>query len=208
MDYIIALEKRYSAKKFTSEKVPEEVLKRILKAGQLSASSLGLQPYKIYILESANALEKVKSAFFNASQISTCSHLIVLSAKKELEDKYIEGYLSHITQVRDQEIDSLEGFRKSIHGFREKIGSEKLLEWTEKQTYIVLGHLLVAAAIENIDTSPMEGFDAQKLATALELDTDKEWPSVTLALGYRAADDLFQSLKKVRKPEDKLLHYL
>ena len=208
MDYIKSLERRYSAKKFTSEKVPQEVLQRILKAGQLSASSLGLQPYKIYILESASALEKAKSAFFNTSQISTCSHLIVLSAKKELEDKYIEGYLSHITQVRNQEMDSLEGFRKSIHGFREKIGSEKLFEWTEKQTYIVLGHLLVAAAIENVDSSPMEGFDAQKLSDALELDTEKEWPSVTLALGYRAEDDVFQSLKKVRKPEEKLLHYL
>lgn len=208
MDYIKSLEKRYSAKKFTAEKVPSEVVSRILNAGRLSASSLGLQPYKIYVLESKEALEKVEPAFFNPSQVKSCSHLFVITAKKDIEDHYIEGYLKHITQVREQSIESLEGFKTSIQGFRTKIGTERLWDWSKNQTYIVLGHLLFAAALENIDSSPMEGFDDKILTNALPIDPAKEWPSVTLALGYRSPEDPFQSLKKVRKPEEKLIEFL
>jgi len=54
MNYLEALNRRYSVKKFDTERqVAPEVLHNILQAGKLSASSLGLQPYKIYVAESA-----------------------------------------------------------------------------------------------------------------------------------------------------------
>ncbi|MHA6696840.1 NAD(P)H-dependent oxidoreductase [Chryseobacterium sp. A301] len=208
MNYITPLEKRYSVKKFSDQKVPKDALERILKAGQLSASSLGLQPYKIYILESSESLEKVADAFYNKSQISTCSHLILITAKTNIEDSYIEGYFRHISEVREIPMESLEGFKTSIQGHREKVGTENLIHWSEKQGYIVLGHLIMAAALEEIDSSPMEGFNSDILAEALGIDTTLERPAVTLALGYRAQDDVFSTLKKVRKPNEKLLTYL
>lgn len=208
MNYITPLEKRYSVKKFSDQKVPKDALERILKAGQLSASSLGLQPYKIYILESSESLEKASDAFYNKSQISTCSHLILITAKTNIEDSYIEGYFRHISEVREIPMESLEGFKTSIQGHREKVGTENLIHWSEKQGYIVLGHLIMAAALEEIDSSPMEGFNSDILAEALGIDTTLERPAVTLALGYRAQDDVFSTLKKVRKPNEKLLTYL
>lgn len=208
MNYITPLEKRYSVKKFNDQKVPKDVLERILKAGQLSASSLGLQPYKIYILESRESLEKAADAFYNKSQISTCSHLILITAKTNIEDSYIEGYFRHISDVRGVPRESLEGFKKSIQGHREKVGPENLIHWSEKQGYIVLGHLLMAAALEEVDSSPMEGFNSDLLAEVLDIDLSIERPAVTLALGYRAEDDVFSTYKKVRKLNEKLLTYL
>ena len=68
MNYIEALQRRYSVKKFNKELiVPQETLLNILQAGKLSASSLGLQPYKILVVESAEMKEKLIPAFYNPS---------------------------------------------------------------------------------------------------------------------------------------------
>lgn len=208
MDYIEALERRYSVKKFNGEKVPSQTLLRILEAGKLSASSLGLQPYKIYVIESEAMLEKLQDAFYNKSQISTCSHLIVITAKKDIEDHYVDGYFKHITEVRNVEFNSLDKFRQSIDGFRNSIEDDQLLNWNEKQGYIVLGNLMFASALERVDSCPMEGFKKEVIEEVLNLDTNRESVTVTLALGFRSEEDHFQHMKKVRKPNEKLFSFL
>lgn len=209
MNYIDALQRRYSVKKFDKEQiVPQQTLLNILQAGKLSASSLGLQPYKILVVESVEMKEKLIPAFYNPSQISTCSHLIVLVAKKNIEEHYINGYFKHITEVRKQTLESLDPFRKSIDGFIHSLMEDTTLQWSEKQTYIVLGNLMFAASLELVDTCPMEGFRPELIDEILGLDTSKEKTSVTLALGYRDKDDVFQTLEKIRKPDDKLFKFL
>lgn len=209
MNYLDALRKRYSVKKFDKNKTLEkETLDKILEAGQLAASSLGLQPYKIFVIEKEEMKEKLIPAFGNPSQISTCSHLLVLVTKKFVEDKYLDGYFNHIADVRSTELDSLKLFRKSIDLYLDKIKHDDLLHWNEKQTYILLGNLMFAAALEKVDTCPMEGFIQNKIDEILDLDTNSEQTTVTLALGYRAKDDRFQHNKKVRKPKDKLFKFL
>jgi nitroreductase len=42
--------------------------------------------------------------------------------------------------------------------------------WTAKQTYLVLGNLLNAAAELNIDSTPMEGFNPVQFNEILGLD--------------------------------------
>lgn len=209
MNYIESLQKRYSVKKFdTTKKVPQEILKNILEAGKLSASSLGLQPYKIFVVESEEMKQKLIPAFHNPSQISTCSHLIVLVSKKNIPDNYIDGYFRHITEVREIPIENLDAFRKNIdHHISEK-DKNSIIQWNEKQTFLVLGNLMFAATLEKVDTCPMEGFKQEIIDETLNLDTENEKVAVTLALGYRAEDDVFQNMKKVRKPDEKLFKFL
>ena len=209
MMYLELLQKRYSVKKFDQSKIVQpEVLDRILLAGRLSASSLGLQPYKIYVVGSALMKEKLTPAFYNPSQIKTCSHLLVLVAKKKIESHYLDKYFRHITEVRQVNLSSLSGFRTSVDGFVADMDDQKVLSWAEKQAYIALGNLMFAAALEQVDTCPMEGFDQEKMEEILNLNIEEEKVSVTLALGFRAADDHFQNMKKVRKPDDKLFKLL
>ena len=209
MNYLEALTKRYSVKKFDkNKKVPSDVLEKILEAGKLSVSSLGLQPYVVYVAESEEIKEKLTPAFGNPSQISTCSHLLVLVTKKKVEDKYLDGYFNHISEVRNTNLEDLKLFRNSIELFLERIKHDEMLHWNEKQTYILLGNLVFAAALEGVDTCPMEGIIQSKIDEALGLDTASEKVTVTLALGYRADDDRFQHNKKVRKPSEKLFKFL
>ena len=209
MNYIESLQKRYSVKKFNPEKkISPEILRNILSAGQLSVSSLGLQPYKIFVIESDEKKNKLIPAFRNPAQISTCSHLIVLATKKNVEEKYVDGYFRHITEVREVPMESLELFRKSIDQYIRSLSEEEEFHWHQKQAYIVLGQMIFAAALEEVDSCPMEGFNENLMNEILGIDSSVETATVTLALGYRAEDDHFQHLKKVRKPEDKLFKFL
>ncbi|WP_370898815.1 NAD(P)H-dependent oxidoreductase [Chryseobacterium gossypii] len=208
MNYLEALSRRYSVKKFNQQIIPQETLHNILESGKLSASSLGLQPYKILVVESEEMKQKLIPAFYNPSQISTCSHLIVIISKKIIDESYIRGYFHHISEVRDVPLEKLDLFKKSISQHISQKTSDEIFNWAEKQSYIVLANMMYAAAIENIDTCPMEGFRQDLIEEILNIDPETEKVTVTLALGYRSEEDHFQHMKKVRKPNEKLFKFI
>lgn len=208
MNYLEALSRRYSVKKFNAEIIPQETLHNILESGKLSASSLGLQPYKILVVESQEMKQKLIPAFYNPSQISTCSHLIAIISKKSIDESYIQGYFNHISEVRDTPLDKLNLFKNSINQHINQKTNDEIFNWAEKQSYIVLANLMYAAAIENIDTCPMEGFRQNLIEEILNINPEAEKVTVTLALGYRSEEDHFQHMKKVRKPNEKLFKFI
>ena len=67
---------------------------------------------------------------------------------------------------------------------------------------------MYAAAIENIDSCPMEGFRQNIIEEILSINSETEKVTVTLALGYRSEEDYFQHMKKVRKPNEKLFTFI
>lgn len=207
MNYLDALNWRYSVKKFDGNKIPKEKLNSILEAGRLSVSSLGLQPYHLLVIDNDDLLKKLTPAFYNPSQISTCSHLVVFVSKTKIDNNYIDGYFSHIINERGVTPEQLSAFRTNIGGFIENHSAKELENWSEKQNYIVLGTMIMAAAQEQIDTCPMEGFNPKLMEELLEIDTNTEKIAVVLTLGYRAEDDMFQNFKKVRKPYDKFIKF-
>ncbi|HCN51000.1 MAG TPA: NAD(P)H-dependent oxidoreductase [Chryseobacterium sp.] len=208
MNYLEALSRRYSVKKFNHQIIPQETLHNILESGKLSASSQGLQPYKIVIVESEEMKQKMIPAFYNPSQVSTCSHLIVIISKKTIEESYIRGYFKHISEVREVPLETLDPFKNSISQHIHQKTQDEIFNWAEKQSYIVLANLMYAAAIENIDSCPMEGFRQDVIEEILNINPETEKVTVTLALGYRSEEDPFQHMKKVRKPNEKLFKFI
>ena len=79
-------------------------------------------------------------------------------------------------------------------------GAQINFEDAARQAYIGFGLALTAAAFEEVDATPMEGFDAAALDEILNL-KEKGLRSVTIMpLGYRdAANDWLVNLKKVRR---------
>ena len=68
-DFLILAEERFSVRSFTDEPVIQDVIARILRAGHVAPTACNLQPHRIYVLESAEALEKLKkctTCHFNA----------------------------------------------------------------------------------------------------------------------------------------------
>jgi len=82
---------------------------------------------------------------------------------------------------------------------------EQLLNWNSRQAYIALGTGLAVAAEEQVDSTPMEGFDPDALDAVLGLQEKGLRSTVVLALGYRDAEkDYLSSAAKVRRDKEEL----
>lgn len=115
----------------------------------------------------------------------------------------MDGYFKHITEVRSVPLESLDLFRKSIDFYINSLSQEEQQHWNEKQAYIVLGQLMFAAALEEVDSCPMEGFDENIMNEILNLDSATETATVTLAFGIPRRRRPFSKFNKSEKTERK-----
>lgn len=206
MNLLDALNWRYATKRMNGNKVPAEKIDNILEAARLSASSMGLQPYNILIIENEAIKKQIHEAAFNQPQVLECSHLLVFASWTKITEKEVNAYISHIAATRGVSVESLEGFKQSLTGFVVNKTDAEKAEWAAKQAYIAFGTALVAAAVEKVDATPMEGFIPAKVDEILGL-SEKGLRSVTLlALGYRdETNDFLVNQKKVRRTKDELI---
>lgn len=199
------LEWRYAAKRMNGQKVPAEKLEKILKAIQLAPTSIGLQPFTVLVVENEELKAKMAPAIYNQPQITEGSHVLVFAAWKEYSDENVEKYLNNIATVRGIPVESLDGMRNMINGAISGKTPEQLLNWNSRQAYIALGTGLAVAAEEQVDSTPMEGFDPDALDTVLGLQEKGLRSTVILALGYRDAEkDYLSSSAKVRRNKEEL----
>jgi nitroreductase len=206
-NYIEDLQWRYATKKFDPTKqVLEEDLDYLKKAMQLSASSYGLQPYEILIVKDSEIREKLKPVSWNQSQITDASYVIVIANKTNFGEELVDDYITNVSETRNIPIEDLKGYADFMKKTLSEFTSEQKEIWTAKQTYIVLGNLLSAAAIKKIDACPMEGFDAKKVNEILELNHRNLNASVIATIGYRSDEDLTQHYAKVRRPKQELFN--
>jgi len=206
MKLIDALNWRYAVKRMNGQKVPQQKIDNILEATSLSASSMGLQPYTIIAVENAEVKKKLQSAAFNQPQIVESSHLLVFAAWDNVTEQQVNDYLENIAQTRNVTLESLAGFKASLMNIVNGRTTEQKHQWAARQAYIAFGTAITAAAIEEVDATPMEGFTPEGIDEILGL-KEKGLRSVTiLALGYRDSEkDHLVNAKKVRREREKLI---
>lgn len=200
-----ALHWRYAAKNMTGQPVPTQKIEAILEAIRLSASSTGLQPYTIVVVSDPVLKGKIHELACPQPQVVESSHLLVFAAQVAVTAEHIDAYMQHVAQVRQLPLESLTGFSESVKGNLLTKSAEAIKNWTARQAYIALGFGLVAAAVEQIDSSPMEGFNPVAMDELLGLKELNMTSVALLALGYRnPAKDFLAKAKKVRKERSEL----
>lgn len=196
---------RYATKKFdTTKKVSAEDLATLKEAIQLSASSFGLQLYKVIIVENPELRAQLQPASWGQSQIVDASHLIVFANQTTVENVDVDKYLNNVAATRNLPIDALTGYGDYMKGFIGNLPEEVKPTWTAKQTYIALSNLLNAAAELKIDVTPMEGFIPAQYNEILGLDKLNLNAALVAAVGYRHEEDATQHYAKVRKSNEDL----
>jgi len=194
---------RYATKKMDpSKSVAEDKVDRILEAIRLTPTSSGLQPYEVLVITNKDIKEKIQALAWGQSQVVDCSHLIVFAAWDNYTNERINASFDFTIQERGLGTNErTETYRQSLLTNYPPRGPEVNFQHTAKQTYIALGVAMLAAADEQVDSTPMEGFDPNALDELLGLRA-KGLRSVTiLPLGYRDTDnDWLLPLKKVRRP--------
>jgi nitroreductase / dihydropteridine reductase len=200
MELINHLKWRYATKKYNAEKVSDEKVDQILEAINLTASSCGIQPYRVLVISNPEVRAQLGAGSFNG-QIVNSSHLLVFAAFNEISTTYIEEYIKMAEKQRNLPEGGMDDLKNKLINYFSVNSTEANAIWANKQAYIGLGTALVAAAELKIDTTPMEGFDAQRFNEVLGLKEKGLHAAVILSLGYRDAEnDYFANMAKVRLP--------
>ncbi len=206
MESISALKWRYATKKFDAEKtVAEDKIQILKKAFNLTATSYGLQPLKLVVVKDKPLQQELMAASYNQKQVGTASHVLVICIEKTVGKTFIENYFKTVKDVRQTPDEILHPFRESLVGNFEQKPVDEVKTWATHQAYLVLGTLLTVCAVEEIDSCPMEGFQAEEYGKILDLEKYNLEAVLSLPVGYRAADDFFAELKKVRRPLDETI---
>jgi len=206
MSLLDSLKWRYAVKRMNGNKIPEATMNTILEATKLAPSSFGLTPYNIIVIEDEETRKKLQPHFYNQPQVGESSALVIFATWNSITDKEVAQFMQEIADERGVPVESLNDFASYINGSIKNLTAEQLQIWAAKQTYIALGFTLVAAATEEIDATPMEGFKPDAVDEALGLAALGLRSAVAVTLGYRdAANDYLSGAKKVRRASDKLI---
>lgn len=196
---------RYATKKFdATKKVSTEDFETLKEAIQLSASSYGLQPYKVFIIENPEIRAKIQPVAWGQSQIVEASHLLVFANITNFGDAEIDAYIKNLSETRGIPVESVQGYADFMKSKITTLPEEARNVWTAKQTYLALGNLLNAAAELKIDVTPMEGFEPAAVNEILGFDKLGLNASLLATIGYRHEDDATQHYAKVRKSNEEL----
>ena len=117
MTLIDNLNWRYATKKFDpSKQINMKDLDFLKESIRLSASSYGLQPFKVMIIDSKETKEKLKPLSYNQSQIADASHLFLFCNLTEVSPEYIDQYIELSAKTRDLEVDNFSRVWKLYEG--------------------------------------------------------------------------------------------
>ncbi|WP_269800960.1 nitroreductase family protein [Albibacillus kandeliae] len=195
---------RYATKKMDPSKtVSEDKIAKIVEAVSLAPTSSGLQPFELLVIRNKELRAKLQAAANDQAQITEGSHLLVFAAWDNYTDDRIEEIVDLSAAERGGRSELLEGYYARLKGMYLPRPAEVNFNHAARQAYIAFGFAIAAAAELEVDSTPMEGFDAAAFDEILGLKEKGLRSVVILPLGYRdETGDWLVNLKKVRKPLD------
>lgn len=202
-----ALQRRYASKAFDpARKLPDTVVQQLLDALRWSPSSTNLQPWHFIVAETEAGKARIaKSATggygYNEPKILNASHVVLFCARTRVDEDYLQKILAAEEQAgrfraHPPAREAAHNTRVNYHAYHQQQGD--VPQWLEKQVYLNMGSLLLAAGLLDIDAVPMEGVDLEVLEREFDLASRALAPVAVIALGYRGEDDFNAGLPKAR----------
>lgn len=206
MELLNKLNWRYATKAMNGQKIAQEKMDNIIEAISLAPTSSGLQPFEVFVITSQEMKDKIKTVARDQSVVGDCSHLLVFAAWDTYTAERINGMFDLVNEERGGTNEGWENYRQMLLGYYPQRDAEVNFNHTAKQAYIAFSHAIVAASFEEVDCTPIEGFDPDALDTLLGLREKGLRSCVILPMGYRdAGQDWLVNLKKVRKSKADLI---
>jgi nitroreductase len=200
---------RYATKRFDpSRRISSEDLQALLDAANFAPTSYGLQPFRFYVVENPELRAQLRAASWNQAQITESSHLLVMATLKSIRTEHVDAYMERIVRAQGVTLESLAKYRKVMLGdLVDGSRAAAVLGWTQRQAYIAMGFLMMAAAVLEIDTCPIEGIDIPRYDELLGIAGTDLTTVAAVPLGYRSADDKYATVPKVRMRPDELYEF-
>lgn len=197
---------RYATKKMDPAKaVPAEKVEAIVEAVRMAPTSSGTQPFELFVITNPDVRVKIREAASDQSPITDGSHLLVFAAW----DNYTEERIDEVAQLNKDvrgDLPLIDGYYNNLKSMYVPRDAETNYAHAARQAYIALGFAMLAAAEQEVDSTPMEGFDPASVDKILGLAELGLRSVVLLPLGYRdPSGDWLLPMDKVRKPLDTLV---
>lgn len=200
MKTLESLKWRAAIKKFdSSKKVKDEDLNILIEAANLAATSGGLQPFKMVVVENKELQSQLVPYTYGQAQVKDASHVLVFAIEAEFDTDLVDRYIDRAAEVRNTDKQNLVGYADSMKAYISSMDENTKYHWAKSQAFLSLGTVLSAAADLRIDSCPMEGFDASQYQELLGLKAHNLMPVVILPIGYRSDEDYHSKESKVRK---------
>lgn len=210
-DMLDIVRQRYTTKHYDETKrISDEDFAKLAEVLRLSPSSVNSQPWHWFVADTDEAKAKILPAIldFNRERVTKASHVVVFAVHEDLTDDYLKALLAQEVAdgrfKKEEIIPGADAGRRHFVGLHQ-VSPEEIISWQSRQAYIAMGFLLYAAAGMGIDSTCLEGIEADKLDEILGLREKGLRTIAAVSLGYRAADDSNASRPKSRWPLDKVL---
>ena len=207
---VSALNWRYATKKFdATKKINQEDWKALEQSLVLSPSSYGLQPWKFWVVETPAVREKLKAASWNQTQVTDASHFVVLTFKENITEEDVKKFIQATATARGMDPEMLVQYQGMMVGDLVKGPRSQTIEtWSQRQAFIAMGFVMLAAASLKIDTCAMEGLDPAAYDDILGIKGSGYRTVAAVAIGYRHPEDNYAVAKKVRYSTEEVVRYL
>ncbi|MHC5217775.1 nitroreductase family protein [Enterococcus sp. LJL128] len=175
-------------------KIPKEEMMEMLAEAATAPSSVNMQPWRFVVVESQEGKDKLKPLIrFNTNQNDTSSAMILIfgdlecySYGKEIYDTAVDlGKMP--AEVRDQQL-------AAILPYYESFSKEKMNDVVKIDSSLLAMQLMLVARAHGYDTNPIGGFEADQLAAAFDLDSERYVPVMILSIG-KAAEEGYESIR-------------
>lgn len=177
-----AAERRRSIRAFEPEPIARETLNQILDVVRLAPSAFNIQPWRFVAVESPELKAELAAAAYNQRQVHSAPTVLVLYT--DMADA-----LDRVDELLHPGMDDTQ--KASVRAtILENFGSmtpEAQETWAASQGNIALGYLLLAIESHGYQSSPMLGFDPERVKTLLGLPANVRIPAI-IALGKGTED--------------------
>lgn len=181
-DAAAAAERRRSIRTYAVDDIPESELRELLRLTGRAPSAYNVQPWRFVVVRDEATKAKLAEAAYGQQQVVRAPATIVMySDMKDALERIPEAM--HPDMPEEKRNAAVASFRDSF-----KAKSEDECEtWGAMQTNIALGYLLLLAESMGFGTSPMLGFDPEKVKSLLGLPAHVRIPAI-VSIGYAAED--------------------
>lgn len=215
---IKAFQFRYACRNFDATRhISEDEFRTILEAARLSPTSFGLEPFNLLVVQNPKYRQMIYDNAWGAQKaVKEASHFVFLLARKRDDLRPGSSYLDHMMKDIAQLPDDLyKTYKEAIQhhgdvefGFYES--EERTIDWAAKQAYIVMGNMMMAAALQGIDSLAIEGFNIKEV-DALFGDQEQLYDTrhfslaCMIAFGYRQENP---QRPKTRRPMEEIVTWI
>ena len=175
-----------------SKTIPQYTVDQLLEFLRLAPTSTSIQPNHFIVLSTPEGKAKLAANLGerfadNGEKITNASHAIIMTTRADIPEEHLDTvFAKERADGRFPTLEKQENWERMTRDFvnLRKYTYKDAYHWMEKQTYMVLGLVMMAAAELGVEAMPLEGFDPIPIDQAFNIRETGYTTTVLLALGY------------------------